>query len=58
MTTVNEPAGDAAETVAVRTTFRRYAAGAAVVSRPGLWERLEGSARVTVAAARPSGPSR
>ena len=51
MTTINEPVEDAAETVAVHTTFRRYPAGAAVVSRPGLWERLEASARVTVVSA-------
>jgi LuxR family maltose regulon positive regulatory protein len=53
MTTVNEPVADAAETAAVHTTFRRYAAEAAVVSRPGLWERLGASARVTVVSAPP-----
>jgi LuxR family transcriptional regulator, maltose regulon positive regulatory protein len=53
VTTANEPVADAAETVAARTTFRRYAAGAAVVSRPGLWKRLGASARVTVVSAPP-----
>ena len=53
MTTVNEPVADAAETVAVHAMFRRYAARAAVVSRPGLWERLGGAARVTVVSAPP-----
>ena len=51
MTTVNEPVADAADMVAVHTTFRRYAARAAVVSRPGLWERLGASTRVTVVSA-------
>jgi LuxR family transcriptional regulator, maltose regulon positive regulatory protein len=37
--------------VAVHTTFRRYAARAAVVSRPGLWEWLGASTRVTVVSA-------
>ena len=53
MTSVNEPAAGAADTVPAYTTFRRHAAGAAVVSRPGLWERLGASARVTVVSAPP-----
>ena len=54
MTTVDEPVADAADMVAVHTTFRRSATGAGrVVSRPGLWERLAGSARVTVVSAPP-----
>jgi LuxR family transcriptional regulator, maltose regulon positive regulatory protein len=54
MTTVNEPVADAADTVAVHTTLRCCAAGAGrVVSRPGLWERLGASARVTVVSAPP-----
>jgi len=53
MPTVFEPAADAGDMVAVRTTFRRDAARAAVVSRPALWERLGGSARVTVLSAPP-----
>jgi LuxR family maltose regulon positive regulatory protein len=44
---------DGADTVAVNTTFRRDATRAAVVSRPGLWERLGASARVTVVSAPP-----
>jgi LuxR family maltose regulon positive regulatory protein len=51
MTTFNEPLADTADTVAVHTTSRRYATGAAVVSRPGLWERLGASGRVTVVSA-------
>jgi LuxR family maltose regulon positive regulatory protein len=51
MTTFNEALADTADTVAVHTTFRRYATGAAVVSRPGLWERLGASGRVTVVSA-------
>ena len=39
--------------VAVHAMFRRCAARAAVVSRPGLWERLGASARVTVVSAPP-----
>ena len=39
--------------VAVRMTFRRDAARAAVVSRPALWERLDQSARVTAVSAPP-----
>jgi len=39
--------------VAVRMTFRRDAARAAVVSRPALWERLDQPARVTVVSAPP-----
>ena len=53
MPTVFEPAADAGDMVAVRTTFRRDAARAAVVSRPALWERLDQSARVTVVSAPP-----
>jgi len=51
MTTINEPVADTADTVAVHATFRRYPTGAAVVSRPGLWERLGASARVMVVSA-------
>ena len=40
MTTVNEPVADAGEIVAAHVMFRRCAARAAVVSRPGLFERL------------------
>src|SRR6185437_16144040 len=39
--------------VAVRMTFRRDAARAAVVSRQALWERLDQPTRVTVVAAPP-----
>jgi LuxR family maltose regulon positive regulatory protein len=53
MPTAFEPAADARNMVAVRTTFRRDAARAAVVSRPALWERLDQSARVTVVSAPP-----
>jgi LuxR family transcriptional regulator, maltose regulon positive regulatory protein len=35
------------------TLFRRSAASAAMISRPGLWERLSGAARVTVVSAPP-----
>jgi LuxR family maltose regulon positive regulatory protein len=51
MITVDEPVADARDVVAVHAMFRRCAARAAVVSRPGLWERLERSARVTVVSA-------
>src|SRR5262249_49562542 len=51
MPTVSEPAAGAGNMAAVRTTFHRDAARAAVVSRPALWERLGGSARVTVVSA-------
>ncbi|HEX3192602.1 MAG TPA: LuxR C-terminal-related transcriptional regulator [Streptosporangiaceae bacterium] len=53
MPTVFEPAADAGNMVAARTTFRRDAARAAVVSRPALWERLDQSARVTAVSAPP-----
>src|SRR6185312_7588200 len=53
MPTVFEPAADAGDMVAVRTTFRRDAARAAVVSRPALWERLDQPERVTVLSAPP-----
>ena len=53
MPTVFEPAADAGNMVAARTTFRRDAARAAVVSRPALWERLDQAARVTVVSAPP-----
>jgi LuxR family transcriptional regulator, maltose regulon positive regulatory protein len=53
MPTVFEPAVDAGNIVAVRTTYRRDAARAAVVSRPALWERLDQSARVTAVSAPP-----
>ena len=52
MPTVFEPAA-AGDMVAVRTTFRRDAARAAVVSRPALWERLDQPERVTVLSAPP-----
>jgi LuxR family maltose regulon positive regulatory protein len=52
MTTV-EPVAGAQDVVAVHPMFRRCAARAAVISRPGLWERLERSARVTVVSAPP-----
>jgi len=48
MPTAIEPAAHAGDTVAVHATFRR-----AVVSRPALWERLKGAARVTLLAAPP-----
>src|SRR5215467_2028436 len=53
MPTVSEPAAGAGNMAAVRTTFHRDAARAAVVSRPALWERLDQSARVTVVSAPP-----
>jgi len=53
MPTVFEPAADAGDMVAMRTTFRRDAARAAVVSRPALWERLDQPERVTVLSAPP-----
>jgi LuxR family maltose regulon positive regulatory protein len=53
MPTIFEPAVDAGNMVAARTTFRRDAARAAVVSRPALWERLDQSARATVVSAPP-----
>jgi LuxR family maltose regulon positive regulatory protein len=52
MTTVSEHVADAADTAAVHAMFGHGAARAAVVSRPGLWERL-GEARVTVVSAPP-----
>ena len=51
MTTVDEPVAHAGDVVAVHPMFGRCAARAAVVSRPELWERLQGSARVTVVSA-------
>src|SRR5215469_11014448 len=51
MTTVEEPVAHAKDTVAVCTMFRHCAARAAVVSRPALWEGLEGAGRVTVVSA-------
>jgi LuxR family transcriptional regulator, maltose regulon positive regulatory protein len=53
MRTVNKPADDAGRTVVGNATFPRFAARAAVVSRPELWERLGGAARVTVVSAPP-----
>jgi len=44
---------DEAGVLAADTPFRRPAARAAVVSRPGLWERLGAAARVTVLSAPP-----
>ena len=51
MTTVSEPIADAGDMVAMHAMFHRSAARAAVVPRPGLWERLAGAARVTVVSA-------
>jgi len=53
MTTVNEPVACAEDTVAGQPTFRRSPARPAVVSRPGLWERLGESTRVTRVSAPP-----
>jgi LuxR family transcriptional regulator, maltose regulon positive regulatory protein len=53
MTTLDEPVADTGAMVAVRTMFRRCAGRAAVVSRPGLWERLGAAGRVTVVSAPP-----
>jgi len=53
MITVDEPVAGAGDTVAVRTRFRRCSVQAVTVSRPGLWERLEGAGRVTVVSAPP-----
>ena len=53
MITVDELVAGAEDVAAVHPMFRRCAARAAVVSRPGLWERLERSARVTVVSAPP-----
>ena len=53
MTTVNGPVAGAGHMSAVHAMFRRSAVRAAVVSRPGLWARLEGAARVTVVSAPP-----
>jgi LuxR family transcriptional regulator, maltose regulon positive regulatory protein len=52
MTTASEPAVQAGDPVAVQAMFRP-GARAAVVSRPGLWERLTGAAQVTVVSAPP-----
>ena len=52
MTTLDEPVAGAGAMVAVGAPLRHCAARAAVVSRPGLWERL-GAARVTVVSAPP-----
>jgi ATP/maltotriose-dependent transcriptional regulator MalT len=51
MTTADESVGGAADVARVPAVFRRDTARAAVVSRPGLWERLGGSTRVTVVSA-------
>jgi LuxR family transcriptional regulator, maltose regulon positive regulatory protein len=51
MPAVSEPVADVGDMVTVHAMFRRRATRAAVVSRPGLWERLGGSARVTVVSA-------
>jgi LuxR family transcriptional regulator, maltose regulon positive regulatory protein len=53
MTTASEPAVQTGNLVAVHAMFRRRAARAAVVSRPGLWQRLAGAAQVTVVSAPP-----
>jgi len=51
MTAVNGPVPDAEDMGAPHTLPSRPAAGVAVVSRPGLWERLGTAARVTVVSA-------
>jgi LuxR family transcriptional regulator, maltose regulon positive regulatory protein len=53
MTTVDEPLVGTGDMSAAHTTFRRSAVRAAIVSRPGLWERLGASGRVTVVSAPP-----
>ncbi len=53
MTTVNERVVGAADTVAGQPTFRRGPARPTVVPRPGLWERLGQSTRVTMVSAPP-----
>ena len=53
MTTANETVVDAENMVAVHTLSRRRAAPVAMVSRPGLWERLGAAARVTAVSAPP-----
>ncbi len=53
MTTVNEPVADAGDPAAEHATYRRDVPRPAVVGRPGLWERLGASARVTVVSAPP-----
>jgi LuxR family maltose regulon positive regulatory protein len=51
--TVDETVVGVGDTVAVRTIVGRCAARVAVVSRPGLWGRLGGAARVAVVSAPP-----
>ena len=53
MITVNGPVVGAGDMSALHTRFRRSGLRAAVVSRARLWERLEGSARLTVVSAPP-----
>jgi LuxR family maltose regulon positive regulatory protein len=50
MTTADEHAG-AADVAAAHTVAGRWSDRAAVVPRPALWERLAGSARVSVVSA-------
>jgi len=51
MTADNKPVADAEDVSPLPTMSGRPAAEVAVVSRPGLWERLAGAARVTVVSA-------
>jgi LuxR family transcriptional regulator, maltose regulon positive regulatory protein len=53
VTTIDEPIADQGDVVALHQLSHRRASGAAVVSRPGLWKRLETAARVTVLSAPP-----
>jgi ATP/maltotriose-dependent transcriptional regulator MalT len=47
------PVVDTRNVVALSRPLRRRAAPAAIVSRPGLWKRLDAAARVTMVSARP-----
>ena len=51
MTTVGGSVAAAGDMAAVRPMVRHHTARAAVMPRPALWERLEGSARVAVVSA-------
>jgi LuxR family transcriptional regulator, maltose regulon positive regulatory protein len=51
MTAVNEPVAETEDMDAPPTMSRRPPVGVAVVSRPGLWERLAAAAQVTVVSA-------
>ena len=54
MTAIDEPAAVAEDAVGVPTASSGHAGQATtVVSRPGLWERLDAAARVTVVSAPP-----